>query len=183
MNQKTRRRQPNGWVAAAGVMILAGYFVGSVTAYIGSQPGPSPSFVPVTRQSLQDGPWWPAAPPSASAPSPTATAAPSASSTPKPTKRPTAWHSLSGSATYYCKTGASRCTAGHPDRARFDAYAAAGPALRVALGPNWRGRVVYVDGIRVTLIDWCLCTGAPDRLIDLYWDVFALTGSRVTIAW
>lgn len=45
--------------------------------------------------------------------------------------------------------------------------AAAGPALRRALGRGWRGRIVTVCArrcIRVRLTDWCAC---PQRLIDL----------------
>ena len=47
--------------------------------------------------------------------------------------------------------------------------AAAGPALRAALGPDWRGRSVAVTSggmsVRVVLDDWCQCYGT--RLIDL----------------
>jgi len=46
--------------------------------------------------------------------------------------------------------------------------AAAGPALRAFLGPNWRGRIVTVCAavcIRVSLTDWCGCPGG--RVIDL----------------
>jgi hypothetical protein len=67
----------------------------------------------------------------------------------------------------------------------FQGYAAAGPKLRAALGSDWRGSIVYVDGIRVKLIDWCQCyNGEPnEKLLDLYHDVFARTGSHVTIRW
>lgn len=47
--------------------------------------------------------------------------------------------------------------------------AAAGPALRSALGPHWRGQVVRVCAgprcIPVRLTDWCQCLGT--RLVDL----------------
>ena len=83
--------------------------------------------------------------------------------------------SISGEATWYCNSDRSRailsaCMAIHPDTRGFNAYAAAGPRLRAALGPHWRGRVVSVNGVPVTLADWCACGGGR-RLIDLYADV------------
>jgi hypothetical protein len=53
-------------------------------------------------------------------------------------------------------------------------YAAAGPAIRAALGPNWRGHIVTVEtgrvAVEVRLVDWCSC---PDgRLLDLYASVY-----------
>ena len=50
--------------------------------------------------------------------------------------------------------------------------AAAGPALRAALGPSWRGSEVTVSAggrsVAVTLSGWCLCrVGGSARLIDL----------------
>jgi len=94
-------------------------------------------------------------------------------------------HRLSGYASYYCRAGSSPCTSGYPDVSGVQAYAAAGPRLRAALGSDWRGRVVTVDGIKVKLIDWCQCyKGEPnEKLLDLYYDVFARTGSAVTIRW
>jgi hypothetical protein len=95
-------------------------------------------------------------------------------------------HAISGRASYYCRAGVSVCTVNHPDSGGFDAYGAAGPGLRAAIGPDWRGRIVYVDGVRVKLIDWCQCRGGTtgvEKLIDLYYDVFAETGSQVTIRW
>ncbi len=93
--------------------------------------------------------------------------------------------SISGVASWYCRAGWSICTVGYPDTTGFDAYAAAGPRLRAALGDGWRGRVVTVDGIRVKLIDWCQCyKGEPhEKLLDLYYDVFARVGSKVTVRW
>jgi hypothetical protein len=48
---------------------------------------------------------------------------------------------------------------------------AAGPALRAALGPSWRGQRVTVTGPAgsavVVLGDWCGCTTAGEKLIDL----------------
>jgi hypothetical protein len=94
-------------------------------------------------------------------------------------------HRISGFASYYCRAGSSPCTTGYPDGSGFNAYAAAGPRLRAALGSNWRGRIVDVDGIRVKLIDWCQCYKGEsnEKLLDLYYDVFARTGSPVTIRW
>jgi hypothetical protein len=93
--------------------------------------------------------------------------------------------SLRGNASWYCRAGISPCTVNYPDTSGFQAYAAAGPKLRAALGSGWRGNIVYVDGIRVKLIDWCQCyKGEPhEKLLDLYYDVFARTGSPVTIRW
>ena len=82
----------------------------------------------------------------------------------------------------------SICHYQYPDTARFDAYAAAGPALRAAIG-DWRGRIVSVNGIRVKLVDWCSCAkGRPsEKIIDLYWDVAHALGisgvGPVTIRW
>ena len=67
---------------------------------------------------------------------------------------------------------------------------AAGPALRAALGPNWRGTVVTVTAngfsVRTQLGDWCAC---PRRAIDLDAPVFAALAPlsqglvEVTISW
>ena len=97
---------------------------------------------------------------------------------------PKTTHALPGTASWYCRAGVSPCTSGYPDGGGFQAYAAAGPKLRAALG-DWRGRIVYVDGIRVKLIDWCQCYEGQsnEKLLDLYYDVFARTGSSVTIRW
>lgn len=91
-------------------------------------------------------------------------------------------HLLTGSATYYCVTGKSRCTVGYGPGC---ACAAAGAALRLAMG-DWRGRTVTVrygnNEARVRLID-CLCSSG---LIDLYGVVFGqlapLTAGRITVA-
>ena len=87
--------------------------------------------------------------------------------TPRPTPPPNPTHSVSGSASWYCRNG-SGCVAGHPG----GLYAAAGPALRVG---NWRGRTVSVCGsgncVSVTLIDSCWC--GTGRVIDLYSDAFS----------
>jgi hypothetical protein len=103
-------------------------------------------------------------------------------------------HSISGRASWYCNydnpsVPHSICHNAYPDGPGFDAYAAAGPGLRAAIGSGWRNRVVTVCGrtcVSVRLVDWCKCTGGSvgvEKLIDLYEDVYARTGSRVTIRW
>jgi len=107
---------------------------------------------------------------------------------------PKTTHAISGRASWYCNFDNpndpySICHNAYPDGPGFDAYGAAGPGLRAALGSGWRGRLVYVCGnqcVRVRLVDWCQCTGGSvgvTKLIDLYNDVFVRTGSRVTIRW
>ena len=98
---------------------------------------------------------------------------------------PVTTHALRGPASWYCRAGVSPCTATNPDLGGFDAYAAAGPKLRAAIGPSWRGTIVWVDGVRVRLIDWCQCFEGErqEKLLDLYYDVFARTGTAVTIRW
>ena len=105
--------------------------------------------------------------------------------TPKPPKPPATTRSIRGYASYYCWAGSSPCTVNYPDGGGFDAYAAAGPRLRAAIGSGWRGSIVYVDGVRVKLIDWCQCYEGQsnEKLLDLYHDVFARTGSPVVIRW
>jgi hypothetical protein len=98
---------------------------------------------------------------------------------------PKTTHVIRGYASYYCRAGSSPCTNEYPDDGGVDRYAAAGPRLRAAIGPDWRDRIVYVDGIRVRLIDWCQCYKGEsnEKLLDLYYDVFDRTGSPVTIRW
>lgn len=63
-------------------------------------------------------------------------------------------------------------------------FAAAGPALRAAIGPAWRNRLVKVTSLRygrsvwVRLADWCLCTGPAHPAIDLYSGPFAFLSGR-----
>lgn len=67
-------------------------------------------------------------------------------------------------ATWYCDPSwPSPCTAGYNWRG---AYAAAGPVLRAALGPHYKGRHVWVNGVEVTIVDFCACGG--DHVIDVY---------------
>lgn len=99
----------------------------------------------------------------------------SASSAPKRLRTATA--SISGQATWY---------AWRPGQA------AAGPRLREALGPGWRGRTVRVCSasrcITVALTDWCACD-PPSRLVDLDARSFAVIAPlsdgviRVTVEW
>lgn len=98
---------------------------------------------------------------------------------------PKTTHAISGVASWYCRAGVSPCTFAYPDDGGIDAYAAAGPRLRAAMGSSWRGAIVYVNGLRVQLIDWCQCyQGEPhEKLLDLYYDVYARTGSSVTVRW
>lgn len=55
---------------------------------------------------------------------------------------------------------------------------AAGPALRLALGPGWRGMLVKVTGPHgfawTVLSDWCQCYSgtASERIVDLNAPVF-----------
>jgi hypothetical protein len=93
--------------------------------------------------------------------------------------------SLRGLASWYCRAGSSPCHYQYPDTGGFDAYAAAGPRLRAAIGGNWRGRIVSVNGIRVKLVDWCQCYKGQrhEKVIDLYYDVFRRAGGTVTIRW
>ena len=79
----------------------------------------------------------------------------------------------------------SPCHNAYGDTAGFDAYAAAGPRLRAAIGGTWRGRVVSVDGLRVKLVDWCQCYEGQsnEKVIDLYLDVYGAVGGVVTIRW
>jgi len=109
--------------------------------------------------------------------------------------RPVAYHGptshvLRGPASWYCNRDAGRaavspCHSAYVDTGGFDAYAAAGPRLRAAIGSAWRGRVVSVDGLRVKLVDWCQCYEgqANEKVVDLYLDVYRAVGSAVTIRW
>ena len=74
-------------------------------------------------------------------------------------------------------------------------HAAAGPALRRALGPAWRGKVVRVvrrteTGTHFALVkltDWCACPNG--RIVDLDVRSFARLGSpslglvRIEVTW
>jgi len=122
---------------------------------------------------------------------PTPTASPEP--TPKPTVKPKtkvravvkptirSRSKVVGVATWYCwPSYPSVCTRGFPSGG---AYGAAGPELRSALGPNWRGKTVYVNGVRVKLIDFCACGG--NHVIDVYHATWVKIPhpSSVTIRW
>jgi hypothetical protein len=99
-------------------------------------------------------------------------------------------HVLRGPASWYCNRDGGRgfispCHSAYTDTGGFDAYAAAGPRLRAAIGDSWRGRIVSVDGLRVKLVDWCQCYEgqANEKVIDLYLDVYRVVGGSVTIRW
>lgn len=99
-------------------------------------------------------------------------------------------HVLRGPASWYCNLNAGRatvspCHSAFVDTGGFDAYAAAGPRLRAAIGSAWRGRIVSVDGLRVELVDWCQCYEgqANEKVVDLYLDVYRAVGTDVTIRW
>jgi hypothetical protein len=128
---------------------------------------------------------------------PAATAGVFVKPTPKPKPKQRAVYSsagtsrvLKGRASWYCNNDGSRaqisaCHYQYPDTGAYNAYAAAGPRLRAAIGPNWRGKVVLVDGLRVKLVDWCQCYQGQshEKVIDLYYDVFLRAGGSVTIRW
>lgn len=133
---------------------------------------------PTIAYRAYDGPWRPVVVPEA---------APAASEAPEPSYRPFAVlpaHPPRTSAPPQIrvvkrpvKVGVSqpsRTAHGIAGLATWYAYvpggAAAGPALRAALGRHWRGRKVSVcvtggNCVSVTLSDWCLCSSA--RVVDL----------------
>jgi len=123
---------------------------------------------------------------SASLAIPTASPSPTVKLTAKPTAKPKvvkpklSSDQVSGVATWYCLPGTSRCTRGF---SAGGAYGAAGPELRSALGPNWRGTTVYVNGIPVKLIDFCACGG--NHVVDVYHSTWLKipNQSHVTIRW
>jgi hypothetical protein len=123
----------------------------------------------------------------ASVPGASASVAVIATGTPGPGR------TLSGVSSWYCLAGRSVCTRGYP---ASGLYAAAGPRLRSALGPGWRGTAVTIaaNGLsaRVKLIDVCQCYDGmvKERVIDLYASVWAALGVplsrglvKVTVAW
>lgn len=182
--------------SAVALFIVVGTLSIAATAAAGSQPGeptpiPAAVFRPVTLPSAPaKAPSnieglelrelaFPTAPPARANPSIGAAKPIVVAIPPKTT------HAIRGYASYYCRAGSSPCTASYPDGSGFQGYAAAGPKLRAALGSGWRGRIVYVDGVRVKLIDWCQCYEGQsnEKLLDLYYDVYARTGSPVVIRW
>lgn len=138
------------------------------TAITGPPPLPTPSLPGLTPDIREPSRKPLARPPAPPQPRPAAVARQVA---PVATKPPTPRYgaSVTGFATWYCLPGQSVC----PWMAHSGNYAAAGPALRHALGAHWRGRTVSVckgtKCVRVKLIDWCACGG--NHVIDLFADV------------
>ena len=207
-----RRRASRSWLKAVAPLIVAGTFTLAANVAAGIEPGqPSPipdwAFRPVTVPESSPGslaapvrapdlneirdPFLPAAGTTVQADDQAEGQAERAQPQIRPARpivvsvAPKTTHTISGNASWYCRAGVSICTNDHPDGGDFDAYAAAGPKLRAAIGDGWRGKIVYVDGIRVKLIDWCQCyKGEPhEKLLDLYYDVYSRTGTNVTIRW
>jgi hypothetical protein len=190
-----RRKSHRSLLKAVAPLIVAGTLtIAATAAAAGIEPAfPTPltdsAFAPVTVPSPTTGRFAaPAAPATRLADIPQPARAQPAVRAAKPIVvevKPVTTHVLSGPASWYCRAGVSPCTNTQPDLGGFDAYAAAGPKLRAAIGPGWRGTIVYVDGIRVKLIDWCQCyRGEPqEKLLDLYYDVYARTGTAVVIRW
>lgn len=104
---------------------------------------------------------------------------------------------ITGPATWYCLPGRSACSSGFPASGM---YAAAGPALRRAIGPRWRSARVTVTRtwtdarggehsatVVVRLADWCACPGV--RVLDLYGSAFSRLAPlsrgvlRVEVSW
>jgi len=121
----------------------------------GARSLPRPSQTPPARSWVSVVPPAPTTTPVPSSPSPTVQVR-----GPGPTRQPRTTHSLRGSSTWF------RSPAG---------VSAAGPTLRDALGPGWRGqrvRVCYEGRCVVTVLgDWCACPGG--RVIDLAAPLFA----------
>lgn len=116
---------------------------------------PQPSAKPSERPSLIR------AVTTSAGPRPTPRKGPARTVSPKPLR-----HAVTGVMSWYCSPGRSACTVGHSPSCRC---AAAGPALRRALGPSWRGRTVTITAGRASttlkLVDFCACGG---RLLDGY---------------
>ena len=169
----TEAGRRTAWIIAWIVVLLIASLIGpSITKSdmpIEIGPVPQSMFVPVRALDITpEATVAPTQPPRATIePRPTASPTPDPTRRPRPTQplptaAPRAIHSITGVATWYCQPGRSICTRGFP---ASGAYGAAGPALRAALG-NWRGRTVHVNGVAVTLIDWCGCPG--NHVIDVY---------------
>ena len=187
-----RVRRPRLRVLAAGIAIVVGVTgaASNVTAWAASAPRAALESIPAVSRPVgqvtlddpaqlgqpDDHPGaQPAGPvPGRITPSTSAVTA----SGPEPTGNPGAARPLRGYATWYSSPSG----------------AAAGPALRDALGPGWRGRSVVVASsgasVVVRLTDWCACgarNGVP-TLLDLPRDDFAALALpsagivRVTVA-
>lgn len=100
-----------------------------------------------------------------------------------PVPKPNLIGSIRGTSTWYClPSWPSKCMKVHPNPRGM--FAAAGPALRWALGSHWRNHLVKVTNLAngravwVRLADWCLCTGKAKPIIDLYSGPFAMLSGR-----
>lgn len=131
--------------------------------------------------------------------------------TPKPVIHVGNSHVVAGKVSWYCNqydggfdgpvSQKSICRVGYLDGSgRHDFYAAAGPALRTAIGGiessrAYSGKIVRVCNdnngkcVNVKLVDWCQCyyKQSHEKVIDLYkdaWDAISSGGmGRVTITW
>jgi len=102
---------------------------------------------------------------------------------PQPPQQVFTGNTISGIASWYCHTGVSRCTIGHPGgyyaAIRRDLLELRGKRVLVCAGKG--------NCVRVTIID-CNC-GENANLIDLYWDAFnaisdpSLGRIKVTLKW
>ena len=125
-------------------------------------------------------------------PQPTVSPTPAATRViaPRPTPRPSpvivrGHRAVDGLASWYCSPAAPTCVPGYSPGSMV---AAACARLRVAMGSEWRGRVVEVSyatrHVTVTLVDECASTS---KLIDLYWHPMSLLGGtgvlQVTVRW
>jgi hypothetical protein len=102
---------------------------------------------------------------------------------PVPRRRTRRSGRVAGIATWYCWPSghpASRCTHGF---SAGGAYAAAGPEIRAALGPHYKGKTVWVNGVPVKLIDFCACSG--NHVIDVYHSTWITipNQSHVVVRW
>ena len=169
---------------------------GSDQASIGLAPVPTLPVLAPELQPIADSqpPTTPPDRPQPSLPAPKATVVTIAPVAPRPQLSTSGRHAISGRASWYCNfddpsVPHSICHYAYPDGPGFDAYGAAGPGLRAALGSGWRNTVVSVCGrtcVDVKLVDWCKCTGGSvgvEKLVDLYEDVYERTGGNVTIRW
>lgn len=175
---------------AAGALVLAGVVSASVDAEAPAVPPPITVWQPLTIRAHPEPTMRTPTPPiilepvlvAPSAPPRIVVTQPAAKvETKAPRKKvpPVSGRAISGVATWYCEPGVSVCTHGYSSGG---AYAAAGPELRRALG-HWRGRYVYVNGVRVQLVDWCACGG--NHIIDVYHATWLRIPhpSRATIRW
>jgi hypothetical protein len=164
-----------------GNLLLASFMLTGLLWLLGEPveaPTLAPTPIPTAEPTVGAGTTPPASP-VATYNAPSASIAPTVAPTPtvKPTRSPEPF--VVGIASWY---------RWHPGEA------AAGPALRKALGPTWRGTVVTVCGehcLKVVLTDWCQCYQGTERerLIDLDRRAFAgladpKTGlTRVVVRW